>query len=68
MARRASETSSELRAAIQAAVDDNIITPTDILEYLADNGFEPMPTRMTVIAILDKCGVHYVWGRWEKEK
>lgn len=68
MARLARKTSADLRAAIQAAVDDNIITPSEVLEYLEENEFDPMPTRMTVIAILGECGVVYVWGRWEKAK
>ena len=68
MARLTRQTSEDLRAAIQAAVDDNIITPSDVLDYLEDNGFDPMPTRMTVISILSECGVVYVWGRWEKAK
>ena len=68
MARTTKQTSADLRAAIQAAVDDNIVTPSDVLEYLEDNGFDPMPTRMTVISILGECGVVYVWGRWEKKQ
>jgi len=66
MARLTNQISADLRAAIQAAVDDGIITPTEIIEYLEDNGFEPVPTRMTVISILGKCGVVYVHGGWEK--
>lgn len=68
MARLTTKVSEELRAAIQAAVDDNLITPTEILEYLVDNAFSPIPTRMTVISILEKCGVVYVHGGWEKAK
>lgn len=68
MARLTNKISAELRAAIQAAVDEDVITPTDVLGYLEDNGFQPIPTRMTVIAILEKCGVVYVHGGWEKAK
>ncbi len=68
MARLPNDKSAELRAAIQAAVDGGTITPTDVLDYLEDNGFEPIPTRMTVISILEKCGVVYVHGGWEKTK
>lgn len=68
MARLTNKISTELRAAIQAAVDEDVITPTDVLDYLEDNGFQPIPTRMTVIAILEKCGVVYVHGGWEKAK
>jgi hypothetical protein len=68
MARLPNKTSVELRAAIQAAVDDGIIEPSAVIEYLDDNGFEPLPTRMTVISILNVCGVVYVRGRWEKKQ
>jgi len=68
MARLTNKISTELRAAIQAAVDEDVITPTDVLGYLEDNGFQPIPTRMTVISILEKCGVVYVHGGWEKAK
>ena len=66
MARPTKEFSTDLRAAIQAAVDDDTITPTEILEYLEDNGFDTLPTRMTVISILEHCKVVYVHGGWEK--
>ena len=56
----------ELRAAVQAAVDDGLITPSEVLDYLLDNGFEPMPTRPTVIAALNECGVIYIAGGWIK--
>ena len=58
----------ELRAAVQAAVDEDIITPTEVLEYLEDNSFEPMPTRPTVISILNDCGIIWVAGGWMNTK
>ena len=68
MARLTKQTSADLRAAIQAAIDYGLLTPTAILDYLTDNGFEPMPTRMTVIAIMEKCGIQYVSGYWTKTR
>jgi len=66
MANHTKQQQSELRAAVQAAVDQDIITPTEILEYLEDNAFEPLPTRPTIIAILEACNVVFIAGGWMK--
>lgn len=68
MGRHSNIQALELRAAVQAAVDDDIITPTEVLEYLEDNGFSPMPTRPTVISILNDCGIIWVAGGWMNTK
>lgn len=56
--------SMELRAAIQAAVDAGNISPTEVLEYLEDNGYDPIPHRATVISILPSCGVVQIRQAW----
>lgn len=68
MANHTKNEQAELRAAIQAALDDNCETPTDVLEWLEDNDFEPMPTRPTVIAIMERCGMEYISGYWVRTK
>lgn len=68
MARLTQAQSADIRAAIQAAVDDGYIAPTDVIEYLMDNGCDPLPTRMTVISILRECGIEYVLGYWTRTR
>jgi hypothetical protein len=68
MARYKQNQHEEVRAAIQAAVDDGAETPSAVLEWLEDNGFEPMPTRPTVIAVLSEIGIEYVAGYWTRTK
>ena len=68
MARRTQKTHNELRAAVQAAIDGGTITPTDVIAFLLDNGFDPMPTRSTVIVVMRECGVEYISGYWVRTK
>lgn len=68
MANHTKEQQAELRAAVQAALDDEMETPSDVLGWLEDNNFEPMPTRPTVIVIMEKCGMKYVSGYWVRTK
>jgi len=68
MANHTKDQQAELRAAIQAALDDGVETPSDVLEYLEDNDFEPLPTRPTVIAIMQKCGMEFISGYWVRTR
>lgn len=58
----------EVRAAVQAALDDGCETPSEVIAWLENNGFEPMPTRPTVIVIMAECGFEYVAGYWVKTR
>lgn len=65
---RPKDTMNKLREMIAQAVSQDVIVPNDVMEWLADNGWEyDMPTRMTVETILKENKVVYVWGRWEKK-
>lgn len=67
MANKTKNVQAQLREAIAVAVDQDVIAPSDVLEWLIDNGWEhEIPTRPTVIAILEDCGVEYVSGYWVK--
>ena len=49
-------------------VKHRIIIPTDVIDYVIDNGWEYSdPTRMTVIKILNQMGVEYIEGYWVKK-
>ena len=67
MTRTSRQEQSELRAKVKEAIDFDILAPSDIIEYILDNGWRyEMPTRPTIIAILKENGVEYKHGGWER--
>ena len=67
MANRHRQEQNELRAKVKEAIADDILAPSDIIEFILDNGWRyEMPTRPTIIAILKENGVEYKHGGWER--
>jgi hypothetical protein len=58
---------NELERRVFEAVQNDIITPADVISYIMNNGWthEP-PSKVTIISLLNKNKVEYIWGRWEK--
>jgi hypothetical protein len=57
----------ELERKVFEAVQKNIIEPNEVIAYIMNNGWEyDKPSKVTIISLLNKNHVNYVWGRWEK--
>ena len=67
MANRTKNIQEEIRRLIKVAVDQDIITPNEVEEYIEDNGQE-RPHRMTTIKILKENGVEFVAGYYMNTK
>lgn len=59
---------AELRAKVREAIEADILPPSEVIEYILDNGWRyEMPTRPTIIAILKENGIEYRHGAWERK-
>lgn len=68
MATRPEQERNKLREMVYDAIQQGIIQPKDIMDWLNDNGWPySLPSKMTIETVLKENGVIYVWGQWVKK-
>jgi nitrogen fixation protein len=65
MAQKPKDVQQKLRELVSSAVNQNVVTPQSVKDYLIDNGWEyDLPTLPTIEKLLKANKVEYVKGYW----
>lgn len=68
MTRTSRKEQAELRAKVHEAIAAGNLSPNDVMDYIANNGWKyNPPSKPTIIAILKENGIEYRHGAWERK-